>query len=155
MRMTGWILGLLALGAGGGMAYVRLAPTDPARWHVDLAAGTLPAHAHVFCIRPGSRYDGQADPKDLLARLDAIATATPRTERVAGSPEEGRITWITRSAVIGFPDYTTAQAMDAHSFCVAGRQRFGSEDWGVNARRIGGWMQELLGIEEKPEMTGL
>lgn len=154
MRMTGWILGLLALGAVGGMAYVRLAPSDPARWHVDLSAGKLPAHSHVFCIKPGTRYDGQADPKDLLARLDAIAMATPRTERVAGSPEEGRITWVTRSALIGFPDYTTAQAMEGPSFCVAGRQRFGSQDWGVNARRIGGWMQELLAIEEKPEMTG-
>lgn len=153
--MTGWILGLLALGAVGGMAYIRLAPSDPARWHVDLGAGNLPAHTHVFCIRPGTRYDGQADPKDLLARLDAIALATPRTERLAGSPEEGRITWVTRSALIGFPDYTTAQAMDGQSFCVAGRQRYGSQDWGVNARRIGGWMQDLLGIEEKPEMTGL
>lgn len=154
MRMTGWILGLLALGAVGGMAYVRLAPSDPARWHIDLGAGGLPNHAHVFCIRPGSRYDGQVDPKVLLARLDAIAMATPRTERVAGSAEEGRITWVTRSALIGFPDYTTAQAMDGQSLCVAGRQRFGSQDWGVNARRIGGWMQEVLGIEEKPEMTG-
>ena len=153
--MTGWILGLLALGAIGAMAYIRLAPSDPARWHVDLAAGGLPSFAHVFCIRPGTRYDGKEDPKDLLARLDGIAMATPRTERLAGSAEEGRITWITRSALIGFPDYTTAQAMDGQSFCVAGRQRFGSQDWGVNARRIGGWMQELLGIEEKPEMTGL
>ena len=153
--MTGWILGLLALGAIGAVAYIRLAPSDPARWHVDLAAGGLPGNAHVFCIKPGTRYDGQEDPKNLLARLDAIALATPRTVRLAGSVDEGRITWITRSAVMGFPDYTTAQVMAGPGFCVAGRQRFGSEDLGVNATRIGGWMQDLLGLQERPEMTGL
>lgn len=146
----------LVLAAVAGMlAYVRLAPSDPQRWHVDLAAGGAPAHAHVFCIRPGSRYASAADPKALLAQLDGIAMATPRTVRLAGSAQEGRITWVTRSAVMGFPDYTTAQVMEGPGLCVAGRQRFGSQDWGVNARRIGGWMQELLGLNEVPDMTGL
>jgi hypothetical protein len=135
-------------------AYVRLAPSDPARWHVDLAAGGLPAHAHVFCIRPGTRYDSGVEPQALLAQLDAIALATPRTTRLAGSAEAGRITWVTRSGLIGYPDYTTAQAMEGPGLCIAGRQRFGSNDWGVNAARIGGWVQELLGLEEAPGMTG-
>ena len=154
--MTGWTLGLALAAVAGGVGYVRLAPSDPARWHLDLAAGSLPANAHVFCIRPDNRYGPIAgDPKDLLARLDAIALTSPRTERLAGSAAEGRITWVTRSAVIGFPDYTTAEVMAGPSLCIMGRQRFGSEDWGVNAARIGGWVQELLGLEERPAMTGL
>jgi hypothetical protein len=52
----------------------------------------------------------QGADRAALARLDEIALATPRTTRLAGSPDEGRITWITRSALWGFPDYTTAQA---------------------------------------------
>ena len=156
MRAAGWIVTGLAVLAAGGMAWVRLAPSDPLRWHVDLAKDGLPSDAHVFCIRPDNRYGPiQGDPQALLARLDAIALATPRTERLAGSAEEGRITWITRSALMGYPDYTTAQVMDGPGLCVAGRQRFGSEDLGVNAARIGGWMQELLGLSERPEMTGL
>lgn len=152
--MTGWIIaGLLVLGLSA-MAYIRLAPSDPGRWHVDLTAGGLPANAHVFCLRPGSRYTVSGEPKALLAQLDAIALATPRTARLAGSPDEGRITWVTRSALMGFPDYTTAQVIDGPGLCVAGRQRFGSEDLGVNAKRIGGWMQDLLGLNEPPEMTG-
>lgn len=147
-----WIVGALLVLVAGVMAYVRLAPSDPADWHVDLAAGTTPK-AHVFCIRPGSRYDVQGDPKALLARLDAIALAAPRTVRLAGSAEEGRITWVSRSALMGYPDYTTAQVMGP-GLCIAGRQRFGSEDWGVNAARIGDWAQELLGLEERPGMTG-
>ncbi|RYI27344.1 MAG: DUF1499 domain-containing protein [Acetobacteraceae bacterium] len=154
--MTGWIIGLGLAAVAGGMGYVRLAPSDPARWHVGLAEGTLPGNAHVFCIRPDNRYGPiQGNPKDLLARLDAIAMATPRTERLAGSAAEGRITWVTRSAVMGFPDYTTAEVLEGPSLCIVGRQRFGSEDMGVNAARIGAWVQELLGLNERPGMTGL
>jgi hypothetical protein len=154
--MIGWVSGL-ALGLVlAGMAYVRLAPSDRAQWHIDLAAEGLPAKSHVFCIRPDNRYGPiQGDPAALLATLDGIALATPRTERLAGSAEAGRITWVTRSGLMGYPDYTTAQLMPGPSLCIAGRQRFGSEDWGVNAARIGGWMQALLGLNERPEMTGL
>ncbi len=156
MRMTGWIIGLVLVAVVGGLAWIRLAPSDPGQWHVDMAApGFVPAgNAHVFCICPGSPVDSGADPAALLARLDAIAVATPRTLRLAGSAEEGRITWVTRSALMGYPDYTTAQVMPGAGLCVMGRQRFGSEDLGVNAARIGGWMQELLGLDEKPDMTG-
>jgi uncharacterized protein (DUF1499 family) len=153
--MTGWLLGLLLVLVLGGMAYVRLAPSDPGKWHVDLSVGSLPVNGHVFCIRPDNRYGPiTGDPAALLAKLDAIALATPRTERLAGSAGEGRITWVTRSGLMGFPDYTTAQVLAGPSLCVVGRQRFGSEDWGVNAARIGGWMQALLGLNEVPEMTG-
>jgi uncharacterized protein (DUF1499 family) len=139
------------------VGYVRLAPSNPSRWNVDLSAPSFqpPASAQVFCIRPDNRYGAVAgDPADVLARLDAIALATPRTRRLAGSVEEGRITWVTRSRLMGYPDYTTAQVMPGPGLCVLGRQRFGSGDWGVNAARIGGWMQELLGLPERPEMTG-
>ena len=140
----------------GAQTFIRLAPSDPAVWNVNLSAGDLPTNAHVFCIRPDTRYGPiTGDPKALLARLDAIAMATPRTERLAGSAAEGRITWITRSLLIGYPDYTTAEVMDGPSLCIAGRQRFGSGDMGVNAARIGAWAQALLGLQEAPEMTGL
>lgn len=149
-----WIIGGVLVLVAGLMAYIRLAPSDPTLWHADLAAG-VPAKAHVFCIRPDNRFGPiQGDPKALLEKLDGIALATPRTVRLAGSAQEGRITWVTRSGLMGYPDYTTAQVMDGPGLCIAGRQRFGSEDWGVNAARIGGWVQELLGLNEPPEMTG-
>jgi hypothetical protein len=149
-----WGAGVVLVLVAGLMAYIRLAPSDPGRWHEDLAASE-PARAHVFCIRPGNRYGPIAgEPAALLARLDAIAMATPRTVRLAGSAEEGRITWITRSALMGYPDYTTAQVLAGPSLCIAGRQRFGTEDLGVNAARIGGWVQDLLGLQERPDMTG-
>lgn len=155
MRMTGWIVLFVLAALVAAAAWVRLAPVDPARWHVDLGAGTLPAHAQVFCIRPDTP-SGQieGDPKALMSRLDAIALATPRTSRLAGSAEEGRITWITRSRLFGFPDYTTAQVMPGPALCMAGRQGIGDYDWGVNAARVGAWAQALLGLPEPPAMTG-
>ncbi|OYW47683.1 MAG: hypothetical protein B7Z31_15380, partial [Rhodobacterales bacterium 12-65-15] len=82
------------------------------------------------------------DPVDLLSRLDAIALASPRTTRLAGSVTEGRITWITRSALWRFPDYTTAEARSDGLFLYA-RQRFGSDDLGVNAARLRDWLSRL------------
>lgn len=157
-----WLaLGLASVLLVGGMAaWVRLAPSDPGRWHADPAApGFTPGENWtVFCPAPDSRtYVETDDPVSLLARLDAIALATPHTRRLAGSPEDGRITWITRSALMGYPDYTTAAMLreqDGFRLCLFARQRFGLRDFGVNAARVGAWLQELLGLREPPDLSG-
>lgn len=135
------LIGLLALAAlVGGMAYVRLAPSDPARWHLDPGLAPAGQGAQARLTLPGTT------PAETLDRLDAIAMATPRTVRLVGSPAEGRITWITRSAVFGFPDYTTAaaRAEDGATLLVLhARQRFGLRDMGVNADRLRDWVAQL------------
>jgi Protein of unknown function (DUF1499) len=142
----------------GLLAFIRLAPSDPAVWNADMSApGFRPrANAAVFCPRQGDRFAPElSDPVAVLGTLDAIALATPRTERLAGSPQEGRITWITRSLVMGFPDYTTAQILEAPGaprLCIVGRQRFGAGDGGVNARRVRAWAQTLVGTDEPPDL---
>lgn len=141
------VLGLLALLIVGFGLYVRLAPSDPARWHVapppvatpDCGVVAGEGDARAACTRPD-------DPQQLLARLDEIAMATPRTTRLAGSPDEGRITWITRSALWGFPDYTTAEAAPDGSgtrLTIHARLRFGRSDMGVNAARLQDWLSRL------------
>jgi len=139
----------------GGMAYVRLAPDDPARWHVDPRLGIdggkaeLPAPDRVVTVDRGARARiviADTPPEDALARLDAVARATPRTTRLAGSPGEGRITWVTRSLLIGFPDYTTAAAEAsgaATTIDLFARQRYGRGDMGVNAARLRDWIARL------------
>jgi len=108
--------------------YIRVSPTDVARWHqpiqgsedVDLQGGAvrvLPAGATA------------------LARVDAAAMALPRTVRLAGSVDQGRITYRTRSKVIGFPDFTTVEYKDGQLKMFA-RLRFGRSDFGVNAARL-------------------
>lgn len=147
---------LLVLVLAGGMAWIRLAPSDPARWHVSPAPpegrggilvppGTDPVIAGKGAARAALTVFGEA-PETVLARLDAIAMDTPRTTRLSGRPEEGRITWITRSAFFGFPDYTTAEARadgPATELVLYARLRFGRDDFGVNTARLRDWIARL------------
>ncbi|MEL6451392.1 MAG: DUF1499 domain-containing protein [Pseudomonadota bacterium] len=112
----------------GLVAFVRLAPSEPGRWHQPITATSssdAPGRAtRVIEAAPGA-----------LARVDAAARALPRTTVLAGSVEAGRITYITRSAVIGFPDYTTVDYADGMLKMLA-RLRFGRSDLGVNRKRL-------------------
>ena len=144
-RGVTWVLGLILLAVLGFAAYVRLAPSDPARWHVPpVAAGPwdeVVAAEGSASLRLGPE---RGSPGDLLARLNAIAMGAPRTVRLAGSVAEGRITWVTRSALWGFPDFTTAEAR-ADGLYVYARLRFGRGDMGVNAARLREWRKALPG----------
>ena len=82
-----------------------------------------------------------ASPGDM-ARLDRIIRATPRTTLLAGSPESGMVTYITRSRLWGFPDFTTVEARPG-AIVIHGRLRFGSSDMGVNRARVEGWVAAL------------
>ncbi len=130
-RMLLWLPVAVAIVLG---AYIRLAPSDPARWHVapqgearDLKDGV------VRVIETGP---------DGLARLDVIARDTPRTEALAGSVADGMVTYVTRTRVFGFPDYTTVQ-QDGDALRIHARLRFGRSDFGVNKARVDGWLALL------------
>lgn len=133
-----WVIGALVVAVLGFAAYVRLAPGDPARWHVTSGVSGM-GHAP----RAGGHVWRGAGDRDALARLDAIIRATPRTQVMAGSVGEGRITYVTRSAVWGFPDYTTL-SLEGGTLEIYGRLRFGKADLAVNRTRIEGWLA-LLG----------
>ena len=125
-------------------AYVRLAPSDPGRWHTAPAVEGVAGEVLVAGLnRATLRLGPEAGvPAEVLARLDAVALATPRTVRLAGSVAEGRITWVTRSALWGFPDYTTAEAR-SDGLYIEARSRFGQGDMGVNAARLRDWLSRL------------
>ncbi len=117
--------------------YVRLAPSDPGRWHA------MPEEMENMDMNHGAKRVIAAGEGDL-ARLHAIALATPRTKTLAGSVEEQMITYITRSRVFGFPDYTTV-TQTGDSIKIHARLRFGTLDMGVNAARVDDWIAELKG----------
>ena len=148
MRLGPIILVVVVGAVLAGMAYVRLSPSEPGRWHVD------PAEAEPgtgrFVVKPdGGDTDGpllEMAPDQALAAIDTVAMAAPRTERLAGSVEEGRITYVTRSRWIGFPDYTTVEAVEVEGgsrLVIFARLRFGESDMGVNAARVRGWLERL------------
>ena len=121
--------------AVAGMAYVRLAPSDPARWH------RMPEVSGDKRFNSGVIRQVSAGPEGL-ARLDAIIRDTPRTRVLAGSVGEGMVTYVTRSRVMGFPDYTTVRQAD-DMLEIYARLRFGRSDLGVNRARVEGWLGRL------------
>lgn len=132
MMMVLWILLAAVVVA---MGYVRLAPSDTVRWHGPLEVSAdrdLPTGVErVIAAGP-----------ETLARLDALIRATPRTQVLAGTVQDGLITYVTRSRVFGFPDYTTVQQVD-DTIRILGRLRFGQSDLGVNKARVDGWIRAL------------
>lgn len=146
----------VVFGVLGLLGYVRFSPVDTAVWHVDPLGIAVPGAAwtalptdcaitpyargaRAVCMQPGT-------PAEALARLDAVAMASPRTYRFSGSVAQGLITWETRSLVFGFPDYTTAsvQLVDGKArLAILARLRFGESDFGVNARRLAQWLARL------------
>jgi uncharacterized protein (DUF1499 family) len=129
------LLSLVLLAVLGFALWVRLAPSEPARWHVSIGDGGNRDFANA-AIRTIAAAPGD------MSRLDRIIRATPRTTLLAGTPEEGMITYVTRSRLWGFPDYTTVEARPGQ-IILHGRQRFGTSDWGVNRARIEAWLAAL------------
>jgi len=132
MMVVLWVLLGLAVAA---MAYVRLAPSDVARWH------RMPEVSGDKSFKSGVIRQIAAGPEGL-ARLDAIIRDTPHTRVLAGSVDEGMITYVTRSRVMGFPDYTTVQKVNG-TLELHARSRFGRSDLGVNRARVEGWLGRL------------
>ncbi len=135
------VLILSVIAAMALLAYIRLAPSDSAKWHMALdprpAILGAPSPDAVVTLRGGAYMDL---PADSFAALKSIAANTPRTQILTQTPDH--ITWITRSKLIGFPDYTTAQITPT-GVIVYARLRFGSGDQGVNAARLTAWRSAL------------
>ncbi|CUH53270.1 DUF1499 domain-containing protein [Shimia marina] len=128
------VIGLIVFLAAG-LAYVRLAPSDPAKWHRDVQINHDSNSENSVRRMVVTGSDG-------LAKFAEIAAQTPNTSVLAGSVEEGMITFITRTKVMGYPDYTTA-IQDGELLKIFGRSRFGLKDFGVNAARVDGWIEAL------------
>lgn len=133
----------------GGMLYVRLAPSDPALWHADPLLAERPQTPNFHLIRP---VGGNASAPIYLMRPAALAAAIDRVARadgaelVIGSVEDGHMTYVSRSAFMGFPDYTSIKVLPAGegaTFAAFARARFGNSDLGVNRRRLERWLHAL------------
>lgn len=118
------IVGLVVIG----MVWFRVAPSDITRWHVPVSA--TENEDHIFGAT--RVLDG---PRDILTAFDTAMMGESRTQRLAGTADDAHVTFVTRSAFWGFPDYTTAQWVDGQ-LRVFGRLRYGMSDLGVNRNRL-------------------
>ncbi len=140
--LFGFVAAVVAL-----LIYIRVAPSRAADWHETklpaMGLGQFPAESG-YVEQRAVRGDGRAE----MAALDRIIRATPRTMGLVGTLESGKMTYVTRSRVCGFPDYTTVSlvtdaATGQPALQVFGRLRFGRSDLGVNRARIEGWLAQL------------
>jgi uncharacterized protein (DUF1499 family) len=134
---------------------MRWVADDPAVWHVDPATAARTGRPNDYLVAPdgatAARPDRVAEvhslsPGELLRRFDAAATGAPRTERIAGSPDEGWATYVQRSRVFGFPDYVSVRSLEVpggSALIIWSRSRFGYGDLGVNKARVEGWLAAL------------
>ncbi len=139
-------------------AGIRLAPNDSAKWHQDPLTVQAPDSPNWFRLTPagsGVAADAERDDtsptfdvpaSELAAAFDEVATGDHRVILLAGSAAEGYVTYVQRSALMGYPDYVSVRFVEideAHSaLAVFSRARYGSGDLGVNEKRVRRWVRD-------------
>ncbi len=127
-----------------GLAVIRLIPVDTEAFHEDPALPEKRRSEVRLIGREAPRYPVEAD--ELLAAFQRIATADFSTRLVEGSVEEGMMTFVSRSPVFGFRDFTTVKAVDeagGAKLSLFARPRGNVYDWGMNEKRSDRWLGEL------------
>ncbi len=155
LKYVALALVLLAVAAA---LYVRFAPLSAEKYHVDLRSIEGEELRGQFSVgRNGDIASPYFEPVNLSApeaakRVREVIEATPRTTMLAGSLDAGdgpgtwRATYVTRSALWGFPDMTTVELETANIgllLSITGRLVYGVDDLGVNEARIRRWLDEI------------
>ena len=127
--------------------WIRFSPIDRDRWHVDPADTDNPGKAGLRLIGlEAPRFP--ADPDTVLTAIQEVARSEPGTRLIEGDADEGMLTFVARSKVIGLADLITVKAVSegaATKLSVVSRARLGSigHDWGTNSERLDRWLQDM------------
>jgi len=137
-----WMLrafGLFAVLLFVGTLYVRLAPSDPAQWHVDPAT--------VTDVNLDNQY---LEKTTVPGEVSAVAASLSKIlggEVVSGSFEAGFVTVVVRTPLYGYPDYVSVRIAEAGTgtsdVTLFSRSRFGKLDLGANKARVERVLSEL------------
>lgn len=128
---------VVVLGLAAGI-WVRVAPLPKDRLAAKpgpMEPGVHKSMAGVKVVRPLASL-----PPDAFARLVTIARETPRTTRIGAGDDPA--TFVTRSALWGFPDIATIWTEDG-ALHVASHLVFGKGDMGVNGAKVTRWFEAL------------
>jgi len=152
----------LSIGAAGGLFYyVSSVEHDPAVWHVDplIVPQTVrpksfrmapPALTEEFVDVPSPVYT--VNPTLMAKAFDDFVLSQSKTNRIAGSPEEGWMTYVQRSQSLNLPDYISVKFIDLNggnsTIAIYSQSRFGYDDLGVNEKRVLAWVNTLQSFEQ-------
>lgn len=124
----------------------RVMPMDAGRYHIRPALA-VPPSTHNFALMVGD--EALLLPRDLadVAADVALKASDDGVVLLAGQPEDGFVTYIYRSRLMGFPDALslTLDPTDEGGTRVQifSRSRFGYGDLGMNAARVADWVGAL------------
>lgn len=146
-----------------GAFYLRAvtAGHDIDEWHVDPFNVVRPVSPNTYYVAPQGMVEATVDlaapvydaPSAIMAKaFDEFVLTQPNTIRLAGSAEEGWITYVQRTPVLRMPDFISVKFLDfeegGSTMAIYSRSRYGYGDMGVNKARIDMWLQSLTSFEE-------
>ena len=117
--------------------WIRFSPNPPDKWHIDPS---------LKQVKNGRSY--QKAFENVALDADSVFSVTPalndeRAKLIAGSADQGFVTYLLRTKRMGFPDFLSAKLENGVLF-VYSRSRFGNaSDWGRNKRRVIAWKNKL------------
>ncbi|MEP3392863.1 MAG: DUF1499 domain-containing protein [Litoreibacter sp.] len=139
-------------------AIVRLRPLAADTHHINLRELV---RADDFSAGVSGHYETLSlavNAGDIAKNIADVVEGTPRTTRLSGSLVEGgnplvsHATYVTRSALWGFPDVTTIEVETTNMGAyvrIYGRLIYGKSDMGVNKARIEDWIDQLYALPMK------
>ncbi|MBF9044720.1 DUF1499 domain-containing protein [Rhodobacterales bacterium HKCCE4037] len=147
MKILLYLVILVLVAVAAGAAYFRLAPLDAEALHVDPAEVTPPGSPNFALMVGTSGHFIQNTPGEVASRIAAVADADG-AQLLAGSLEEGHVTYVVRSRIMGFPDIISLRWQpenDGTKLEIFSRSVYGRSDFGVNTRRAHRWSQAARG----------
>lgn len=145
-----------ALAVASVSAGIRLAPDDPTKWHQDPLTVQAPETPNWYRLLPAD-VSGETVPErdaaapvfdvptsSLESAFDEVAMGDGRVKVVEGSAAQGFVTYVQRSALMGYPDYVSVRFIEVDdatsTVALLSRSRYGSGDLGVNEKRVKRWI---------------
>jgi hypothetical protein len=159
--MAIFLVFLTFAGTGGLFYYVLNVEHDPAIWHVDPLSEPQSVKPNSFRMAPPALTEEFVDspspvytvnPTLMAKAFDDFVLSQSKTLRIAGSPDEGWMTYVQLSPSLNLPDYISVKFIDLNggksTVVVYSRSRFGYDDMGVNGERVMSWVGTLRSFEQ-------
>jgi len=161
VRMAIFLVFLTMAAAGGLFYHVSSVEHDVAVWHVDPLTVPQSVQPHSFRMAPPALTEEFVDapspvytvnPTLMAKAFDDYVLSQSKTIRIAGSPEEGWMTYVQRSQSLNLPDYISVKFIDLNggnsTIAIYSHSRFGYDDRGVNKSRVLAWVNTLKSFEQ-------
>ena len=127
------------------LLWIRYAPINSDDWHVDPAEVEFSGNHGLKMIgREAPRFVGDAEA--VLETFTEIARGEPNTRILEGDADEGMMTFVSRSKILGLAEVITVKAVAEGArtkLSIASRPRFTFSGRGTTEERMDRWLQDM------------